>query len=82
MAFFANEYALDHLVATYSKPFISVMDGIVMGAGAGLSVHAPFRISTERTRFAMPETAIGLFPDAGFSFFFPRLDGELGILWG
>ncbi|KAL1956032.1 hypothetical protein VTO42DRAFT_7847 [Malbranchea cinnamomea] len=76
--FFALEYQLDHLIATYSKPYISVMDGITMGGGVGLSVHAPIRIATERTLFAMPETTIGFFPDVGGSFFLPRLDGEVG----
>lgn len=76
--YFALEYRLDHVIATYTKPFISVMDGITMGGGVGLSVHAPFRIATERTLFAMPETTIGFFPDVGGSFFLPRLDGELG----
>ncbi|KAL3709301.1 3-hydroxyisobutyryl-CoA hydrolase [Talaromyces marneffei ATCC 18224] len=76
--YFALEYQLDHLIATYSKPFVSVMDGITMGGGVGLSVHAPFRIATERTLFAMPETTIGFFPDVGGSFFLPRLDGEIG----
>ncbi|PYH43823.1 mitochondrial 37S ribosomal protein mS47 [Aspergillus saccharolyticus JOP 1030-1] len=76
--FFRLEYRLNHLIATYSKPFISVMDGITMGGGVGLSVHAPFRIATERTLVAMPETDIGFFPDVGASFFLPRLDGELG----
>src|SRR5271154_971200 len=77
-AYFALEYRLDHLIATYSKPYIAVMDGITLGGGVGLSVHAPFRIATERTVFAMPETTIGLFPDVGGSFFLPRLDGEIG----
>lgn len=76
--FFALEYQLDHVIATYSKPYIAVMDGITMGGGVGLSVHAPFRIATERTVFAMPETTIGFFPDVGGSFFLPRLDGEIG----
>jgi 3-hydroxyisobutyryl-CoA hydrolase len=76
--YFALEYQLDHLIATYSKPYVAVMDGITMGGGVGLSVHAPFRIATERTVFAMPETTIGFFPDVGGSFFLPRLDGEIG----
>ena len=76
--FFGLEYRLDHMLATYSKPVISFMDGITMGGGVGLSMHAPFRIATERTLFAMPETTIGFFPDVGGSFFLPRLDGETG----
>jgi 3-hydroxyisobutyryl-CoA hydrolase len=76
--YFALEYQLDHLIATYSKPYIAIMDGITMGGGVGLSVHAPFRIATERTVFAMPETSIGFFPDVGGSFFLSRLDGEVG----
>ena len=75
--FFALEFCLDHAIAGYSKPYISVMDGITMGGGVGLSVHAPFRIATERTLFAMPETTIGNFPDVGGSFFPSRLDGEI-----
>lgn len=76
--FFGLEYQLDHTIATYTKPLIAIMDGITMGGGVGLSVHSPFRIATERTLFAMPETTIGFFPDVGGSFFLPRLDGELG----
>lgn len=76
--YFALEYQLDHLIATYSKPYIAVMDGITMGGGVGLSVHAPFRIATEKTVFAMPETTIGFFPDVGGGFFLSRLDGEIG----
>lgn len=76
--YFALEYKLDHLIATYPKPYIAFMDGITMGGGVGLSTHAPFRIATENTLFAMPETTIGFFPDVGASFFLPRMDGELG----
>ncbi|KAL2118394.1 hypothetical protein VTJ04DRAFT_8054 [Mycothermus thermophilus] len=76
--FFAQEYQLDHLIATYTKPYIAFMDGITMGGGVGLSIHAPFRIATERTLFAMPETNIGFFPDVGASFFLPRLPGYVG----
>jgi len=76
--YFAEEYKLDHLIATYSKPYIAFMDGITMGGGVGLGVHAPFRIATERTVFAMPETTIGFFPEVGGSFFLPRMDGNMG----
>lgn len=76
--YFRQEYKLDHFIATYSKPYISFMDGITMGGGVGLSIHAPFRIATERTLFAMPETSIGFFPEVGGSFFLPRMDGQLG----
>lgn len=76
--YFALEYKLDHVIATYTKPYVAFMDGITMGGGVGLSVHAPFRIATENTVFAMPETTIGFFPDVGASFFLPRMDGEVG----
>jgi 3-hydroxyisobutyryl-CoA hydrolase len=76
--YFALEYKLDHLIATYSKPYVAFMDGITMGGGVGLSIHAPFRIATERTVFAMPETTIGFFPDVGASFFLPRMPGGVG----
>ncbi|KAJ1552559.1 hypothetical protein HK405_010859, partial [Cladochytrium tenue] len=82
LKFFEQEYQLNHLIGTLKKPFISLMDGITMGGGVGLSVHAPFRIVTENTVFAMPESVIGLFPDVGGSFFLPRLDGELGTYLG
>ncbi|MCJ1474856.1 hypothetical protein MMC13_003516 [Lambiella insularis] len=77
-AYFGLEYQLDHLIATYPKPYVAYMDGITMGGGVGLSAHAPIRIATERTMFAMPETTIGFFPDVGASFFLPRLDGHIG----
>jgi len=76
--YFALEYKLDHLIATYDKPYVAFMDGITMGGGVGLSVNAPIRIATERTVFAMPETTIGFFPDVGASFFLPRMEGQLG----
>lgn len=76
--YFGLEYKLDHLIATYSKPYVAFMDGITMGGGVGLSIHAPFRIATENTIFAMPETTIGFFPDVGASFFLPRMEGSLG----
>lgn len=76
--YFALEYKLDHLIATYQKPYVAFIDGITMGGGVGLSIHAPFRIATERTVFAMPETTIGFFPDVGASFFLPRMPGGVG----
>lgn len=76
--YFALEYKLDHLIATYTKPYVAFLDGYTMGGGVGLSVHAPFRIATERTVFAMPETTIGFFPDVGASFFLPRMPGGVG----
>ncbi|KAJ3102697.1 hypothetical protein HK100_004322 [Physocladia obscura] len=82
MKFIESEYRLNHLIATLSKPYIAILNGIAMGGGIGISIHAPFRIATENTVFSMPETAIGLFPDVGSSFFLPRLDGELGTYLG
>ncbi|KIW48951.1 uncharacterized protein PV06_01507 [Exophiala oligosperma] len=76
--YFAVEYKLNHLIATYTKPYIAIINGITMGGGMGLSCHAPFRIATEKTLFAMPETDIGLFPDVGGGFFLSRLDGGIG----
>ncbi|RDW88639.1 3-hydroxyisobutyryl-CoA hydrolase [Coleophoma cylindrospora] len=76
--YFGLEYKLDHLISTYSKPYVAFLDGITMGGGVGLSIHAPFRIATEKTLFAMPETTIGFFPDVGASFFLPRMNGAIG----
>ncbi|KAL7625065.1 3-hydroxyisobutyryl-CoA hydrolase [Parahypoxylon ruwenzoriense] len=76
--YFALEYQLDQYIATYQKPYVAFMDGFTMGGGVGLSIHAPFRIATERTIFAMPETTIGFFPDVGASFFLPRMSGSIG----
>ncbi|XP_064397926.1 3-hydroxyisobutyryl-CoA hydrolase, mitochondrial-like [Halichondria panicea] len=77
--FFRYEYILNHLIGTFGKPFIAIQDGITMGGGVGLSVHGDFRVATEYTLFAMPETFIGLFPDVGGSHFLPRLTGSLGM---
>lgn len=76
--FFYREYQLNHLIRTWPKPVIAFMDGITMGGGVGLAGPARFRIATEQTRFAMPETAIGLFPDVGGGWYLSRLSGRLG----
>lgn len=80
--FFREEYTMNALVANYTIPYIALIDGITMGGGVGLSVHGKYRVATERTLFAMPETAIGLFPDVGGSYFLPRLQGKLGLYLG
>lgn len=80
--FFQNEYSLNYLLSTYNKPVVAIANGIVMGGGVGLSVHNPFRIVTETTRFAMPESSIGFINDVGTSFWLPRLDGNIGIYLG
>jgi enoyl-CoA hydratase/carnithine racemase len=76
--FFTEEYALNHLIHNYAKPYIAFMDGIVMGGGMGISQGAALRVVTERTKMAMPETAIGLFPDVGGGYFLSRCPGRVG----
>lgn len=77
-AFFLAEYQLNHLMFTYAKPIVAFMDGITMGGGVGISQPARYRVATENTRFAMPETGIGLFPDVGGGWYLSRLDGRVG----
>ncbi len=77
-AFFHEEYRLNHLIFTYSIPTIAFMDGITMGGGVGISQPCRYRVATEHTRFAMPETAIGLFPDVGGGWYLSRLPGRVG----
>uniref|UniRef100_A0A665W4L3 3-hydroxyisobutyryl-CoA hydrolase n=1 Tax=Echeneis naucrates TaxID=173247 RepID=A0A665W4L3_ECHNA len=77
--FFREEYILNNAIGTCRKPYIALIDGITMGGGVGVSVHGRFRVATEKTTFAMPETAIGLFPDVGGGYFLPRLRGKLGL---
>jgi len=77
--FFFKEYRLNHLLMVYEKPVIAIMDGVTMGGGVGLALPARFRIATERTRLAMPETGIGLFPDVGGGWHLSRMPGQTGL---
>ena len=77
-AFFFSEYRLNHLLFTYPKPTVAIMDGITMGGGVGISLPCEYRVATENTRFAMPETGIGLFPDVGGGWYLSRLPGRVG----
>jgi enoyl-CoA hydratase len=76
--FFFAEYRLNHLLFTYPKTTIAIMDGITMGGGVGISLPCDFRVATENTRLAMPETGIGLFPDVGGGWYLSRLPGRVG----
>jgi enoyl-CoA hydratase len=80
--FFREEYELIRRIHRFPKPYIAVIDGITMGGGAGISVNGAYRIATERTLFAMPETAIGLFPDVGATRFLNRCPGQVGRYLG
>ncbi|WP_068954763.1 enoyl-CoA hydratase/isomerase family protein [Pararhizobium polonicum] len=80
--FWREEYRLNARIGRYPKPYVVIMDGIVMGGGVGISVYGSHRIVTERTRFAMPETGIGFFPDVGASWFLTRQTNELGTYVG
>ncbi len=77
-AFFFTEYRLNHLLFEYPKPVAVFIDGITMGGGVGIALPAKYRIATENTRFAMPETGIGLFPDVGGGWYLSRLEGRMG----
>jgi enoyl-CoA hydratase len=77
-AFFHAEYRLNHLLFTYPKPTLAIMDGITMGGGVGIALPCTHRVATENTRLAMPETGIGLFPDVGGGWYLPRLPGRVG----
>lgn len=80
--FWREEFPLNYRIARFSKPYIALMDGIVMGGGVGISAHGSHRIVTERTKLAMPETGIGYFPDVGGSWLLPRAPGECGTWLG
>lgn len=77
--FFADEYRLDYAIHTFEKPFVALLDGITMGGGMGLAQGAQWRVSTERSRLAMPETRIGFVPDVGATYFLSRLPLALGL---
>jgi enoyl-CoA hydratase len=78
-AFFHTEYRLNHLLFHYPKPVVAVIDGVTMGGGVGISMPARFRIATENTTYAMPETGIGLFPDVGGGWYLPRKPEQIGM---
>ncbi|MES0879428.1 enoyl-CoA hydratase/isomerase family protein [Roseibium sp. SCP14] len=77
--FFREEYTLNAQIKAYPKPYIALIDGIVMGGGVGVSVHGSHRVGTEKTLFSMPETGIGFFPDVGGTFFLPRMPWHSGV---
>ena len=78
LTFWREEYALNALIKRYRKPYVALIDGIVMGGGVGVSVHGSHRVAGDRFTFAMPEVGIGFFPDVGATWFLPRMPGELG----
>jgi enoyl-CoA hydratase len=80
--FFREEYELIRRIHHFPKPYIAIIDGITMGGGAGISVNGAYRVATERTMFAMPETGIGLFPDVGATRFLNRCPGHIGSYLG
>jgi enoyl-CoA hydratase len=76
--FFADEYRLNAAIARFPKPYVALIDGIVMGGGVGVSCHGSYRVMTENAQFAMPEVGIGFFPDVGGSYLLPRLKDSFG----
>src|SRR5215475_4462121 len=78
LTFWWDEYRLNALIKHYSKPYVALIDGVVMGGGAGISINGSHRVAGDAFRFAMPEVGIGFFPDVGATWFLPRLPGELG----
>ena len=79
LTYWRTEYVLNALIKRYRKPYLALIDGIVMGGGAGISIHGSHRVAGDRFVFAMPEVGIGFFPDVGATWFLPRLPGELGL---
>jgi enoyl-CoA hydratase len=81
-AFYRDEYTLNNRIKTYGKPYVALIDGVVMGGGVGVAIHGCHRVVTENALFAMPETGIGLFPDVGGTWFLPRMPGQIGMYLG
>lgn len=79
LAFWAEEYQLNQTIRTYPKPYVSLIDGIVMGGGVGISLHGTYRVAGDKYLFAMPEVSIGFFPDVGATYALPRLAGHAGV---
>ena len=82
LQYWRDEYPLNAVIKSYRKPYVALIDGIVMGGGVGVSVHGSHRVAGDRYSFAMPEVGIGFFPDVGATWFLPRLPGELGTYCG
>jgi enoyl-CoA hydratase len=82
LQFWRDEYPLNVAIKNYRKPYVALIDGLVMGGGVGVSVHGSHRVAGDRFSFAMPEVGIGFFPDVGATWFLPRLPGELGAYCG
>src|ERR1700752_4725990 len=82
LTFWRDEYPLNAIIKRYPKPYVALIDGIVIGGGVGISVHGSHRVAGDAFGFAMPEVGIGFFPDVGATWFLPRLPGELGTYCG
>ncbi len=82
LQFWRDEYPLNVAIKNYRKPYVALIDGLVMGGGVGVSVHGSHRVAGDRFQFAMPEVGIGFFPDVGATWFLPRMPGELGTYCG
>ena len=82
LQFWRDEYPLNVAIKNYRKPYVALIDGLVMGGGVGVSVHGSRRVAGDRFSFAMPEVGIGFFPDVGATWFLPRMPGELGAYCG
>jgi enoyl-CoA hydratase len=82
LAYWRDEYRLNAAIKHYRKPYVALIDGVIMGGGVGVAIHGSHRVAGDRFRFAMPEAGIGFFPDVGASWFLPRLPGEIGTYCG